>query len=180
MQGIRLSTREIRQNRLLQIPGSGFQINGFDILHGRLVPDTACPVCGSTDHPHLAHPSALNDMVTNIRRRREELNAMLDATSQRLGAATRSLAAAEVRRTEANRRITTARSQVSAAESAYGVQRPILSELCEKAGLAAIAPLVLNDQSATELATLGAKAKADRVTIASPLAEARRLRTEID
>jgi hypothetical protein len=49
-----------------------------------LVPDAACPVCASTDHPHLANPSALNDMVTAIRRRRQELDVSLDTTSLRL------------------------------------------------------------------------------------------------
>ena len=47
-------------------------------LRSMLAPDAACPVCGSTDHPHLAHPSALNDMVATVRRRRQELDAALD------------------------------------------------------------------------------------------------------
>ena len=64
-------------------------------LRSTLAPDAACPVCGSTDHPHLAHPSALNDMVATVRRRRQELDAALDAISLRIGAATRALAAAE-------------------------------------------------------------------------------------
>ena len=78
-------------------------------LRSLLTPNLACPVCGSTDHPHLAHPSALNEMVATVRRRREELDTALVAINQRLGAATRALAAAEVRRAEANRVIDIAR-----------------------------------------------------------------------
>ena len=54
-------------------------------LRSLLAPNSACPVCGSTDHPHLAHPSALNEMVATVRRRREELDTAMAATSQRLG-----------------------------------------------------------------------------------------------
>ena len=116
-------------------------------LRSMLVPDTACPVCGSTDHPHLAHPSALNDMVATVRRRRQELDAALDATSLRLGAATRALAAAEVRQSEAKRGMDSARSQVSAAEGVYNGQGPLLSDLCGKAGLVASVPLAPNGRA---------------------------------
>ena len=106
-----------------------------------LAPDAACPVCGSTDHPHLAHPSALNDMVATVRRRRQELDAALDGISLRLGAATRALAAAEVRQSEATRGIDSARSQALAAEGDYNEQSPLLSDLCGRAGLVASVPL---------------------------------------
>lgn len=32
-------------------------------LRSLLTPNSACPVCGSTDHPHLVHPSALNEIA---------------------------------------------------------------------------------------------------------------------
>ncbi|WP_225143643.1 MULTISPECIES: AAA family ATPase [unclassified Bradyrhizobium] len=35
-------------------------------LRSLLAPNLACPVCGSTDHPHLAHPSALNEIAASI------------------------------------------------------------------------------------------------------------------
>jgi exonuclease SbcC len=89
-------------------------------LRSMLAPDAACPVCGSTDHPHLAHPSALNDMVATVRRRRQELDTALDGISLRLGAATRALAAAEVRQSEATRGIETARSQWCESDSNFG------------------------------------------------------------
>ena len=47
----------------------------FEAVHLRslLTPNLACPVCGSTDHPHLAHSTALNELVATVRLRREEL-----------------------------------------------------------------------------------------------------------
>ena len=149
-------------------------------LRSLLTPNLACPVCGSTDHPHLAHPSALNEMVATVRRRREELDTALAAISQRLGAATRALAAAEVRRAEANRGIDIARGQVSAAEGAYLEQRPILSDLCSKARVEGRVPRAPDSQGASELAALISAAKSERIAIAGPLADAQRLRTEID
>jgi exonuclease SbcC len=149
-------------------------------LRSMLAPDAACPVCGSTDHPHLANPSALNDMVAAIRRRRQELDAALDATSLRFSVATRALAAAEVRQSEAKRGIDAARSQVSAAEDVYSGQRSLLRDLCTKAGLVASMPIVPNAQGASELAALAVTASAERTAASVPLADARRLRTEID
>lgn len=149
-------------------------------LRSLLTPNLACPVCGSTDHPHLSHPSALNEMVATVRRRREELDTALAAINQRLGAATRALAAAEVRRAEANRGIEIARGQVAAAESAYIEQRPMLSDLCSKARVEGSVPRAPDSQAASELAALASAAKAERITIAGPLADAHRLRTEID
>jgi exonuclease SbcC len=145
-----------------------------------LVLDAACPVCGSTDHPHLAHPSALNDMVATVRRRREEIDAALASAGLRLNAATRSLAAAEVRRSEAKRVIDTARSQKLAAEAVYAGQIPLLSGLCSKAGLVEGVPITPDDRGAFELATLATTASRQRVAVASPLADARRLRSAID
>lgn len=149
-------------------------------LRSLLTPNSACPVCGSTDHPHLAHPSALNEMVATVRRRREELDTALAAISQRLSAATRALAAAEVRRAEANRVIDIARGQVSAAESAYIEQGPIVSDLCSKARVEGSVPHAPGSQGASELAALASAAKTERITITGPLADAQRLRTEID
>lgn len=149
-------------------------------LRSLLTPNLACPVCGSTDHPHLAHPSALNEMVASVRRRREELDTALAAISQRLGAATRTLAAAEVRRAEATRGINIARGQVSAAESTYIEQRTILSDLCLRARVEGSVPRAPDSQGASELAALASAAKAERITATGPLADAQRLRTEID
>ncbi|HVA12955.1 MAG TPA: AAA family ATPase [Stellaceae bacterium] len=149
-------------------------------LRSMLVPDTACPVCGSTDHPHLAHPSVVNDMVATVRRRRQELDAALAATSLRLGTATRSLAAAEARQSETNRGIDIARHQLLSAAGDFAEQRSLVSDACALAGLAAPAPLEPNDQATSDLAALTATARAERLSIASPLADARRLRTEID
>jgi exonuclease SbcC len=149
-------------------------------LRSMLAPDTACPVCGSTDHPHLTHPSAVNDMVATVRRRRQELDAALAATSLRLGTAARSLAAIEARQSEANRGIDVARRRTLVAAAGFTEQRSILSDACAKTGFAPPAPLDPNDQGASGLATLGETVRAERLSIASPLAEARRLRTEID
>ncbi len=149
-------------------------------LRSLLTPNSACPVCGSTDHPHLVHPSALNEMVATVRRRREELDTALAAISQRLSAATRALAAAEVRRAEANRVIDIARGQVSAAESAYIEQGPIVSDLCSKARVEGSVPRAPGSQGAPELAALALAAKTERITITGPLADAQRLRAEID
>ena len=149
-------------------------------LRSLLAPNSACPVCGSTDHPHLADPSALNEMVANVRRRREELDTELAAISQRLSAATRALAAAEVRWAQANRGVDIGRSQVSVAESAYIEQRSILSDLCLKARVEGTVPRELDSQAASELTALASAAKAERIAIAGPLADAQRLRTESD
>jgi exonuclease SbcC len=149
-------------------------------LRSLLTPNLACPVCGSTDHPHLAHPNALNEMVATVRRRREELDTALAAINQRLSTATRALAAAEVRRAEADRAIDVARGQVSAAERAYIEQKPILSDLCSKARVEGSLPRAPDSQGASELAALASAAKAEQITITGPLADAQRLRTEID
>jgi len=149
-------------------------------LRSLLTSNSACPVCGSTDHPHLEHPSALNEMVATVRRRREELDGALAAASERVSAATRALTAAEVRRSEANRGIEGARGRVSASEVAYLEQRPILNDLCSKAGLEDVVPRLPDSQGAAELAALVSAVKMERIAIASPLADARRIRTEID
>ncbi|HYL31524.1 MAG TPA: AAA family ATPase [Stellaceae bacterium] len=149
-------------------------------LRSLLAPNLACPVCGSTDHPHLAHPSALNEIATRLRRRREELDTLLTATGQRLDAATRLLSAGEARQAEAIRGIDVARGQVLAAKGTYGEQWPLLNDLCTKAQIAGSVPPILDDQTASKLAALISVAIAERLAIASPLADARRLRTEID
>ncbi|MHC2622219.1 exonuclease SbcC [Bradyrhizobium huanghuaihaiense] len=149
-------------------------------LRSLLAPNLACPVCGSTDHPHLAHPSTLNEIAARLRRRREELDTALTATGQRLDAATRALSAGEARQAETNRGIDVARGQVLAANSAFGEQWSSLNDLCTKAGIEGNAPPVLDDQAASKLAALISVAIAERSAIASPLASARRLRTEID
>ncbi|MGY3281239.1 AAA family ATPase [Bradyrhizobium sp. S3.7.6] len=149
-------------------------------LRSLLTPNVACPVCGSTGHPHLAHPSALNEMVATVRRRREELDTALAAIGQRLSTATRALAATEGRRAEANRVIDIARGQVSPAESAYIELRPMVSDLCSKARMEGSVPRALDSQAACELAALTSAAKTERITIAAPLADAQRLRAESD
>ncbi|GEC15345.1 AAA family ATPase [Nitrobacter winogradskyi] len=149
-------------------------------LRSLLGPNLACPVCGSTDHPHLAHPSALNEIAARLRRRREELDTVLSATSQRLDAATRALSAGEARQAETNRGIDVARGQVLAANSAYGEQWLSLNDLCTKAGIEGSVPPGLNDRAGAELAALISVAVVERMAIASPLADARRLRAEID
>lgn len=149
-------------------------------LRSLLAPNLACPVCGSTDHPHLAHPSALNEMAARLRRRREELDTALTATDQRLDAATRARSAGEVRKAEATRGIDVARGQVLATNSTYGEQWSSLNDLCARAQIAGSVPHVLDDQAASKLAVLISVAIAERSAIAAPLADARRLRTEID
>ncbi len=149
-------------------------------LRSLLAPNLACPVCGSTDHPHLAHPSALNEIAARLRRRREELDAALTTTGQRLDAATRALSAGEARQTETNRGIDVARGQILAANSAYGEQLSSLNDLCTKAGIEEGVPSVLDDQAASKLAAHISVAIVERSAIASPLANARSLRTEID
>lgn len=149
-------------------------------LRSLLAPNLACPVCGSTDHPHLAHPSALNEMAARLRHRREELDTALTATGQRLDAATRARSAGEVRQAETARGIDVARGQVLAAKSAYGKQCSSLNDLCTKAHISGSVPPVLDDQAASKLAAVISVAIAERSAIAAPLADARRLRTEID
>ncbi|MEA2756871.1 MAG: repair protein SbcC/Rad50, partial [Aliidongia sp.] len=46
-------------------------------LRSLLVAGSPCPVCGNEDHPHHGRPGALNDMITTIRRRRQELDETL-------------------------------------------------------------------------------------------------------
>lgn len=149
-------------------------------LRSLLAPHSACPVCGSTNHPHLAHPSALNEMAARLRRRREELDTALTATDQRLDAAMRALSAGEARQAETNRGIDVARGQVLAANSTYGEQWWSLNDLCAKVQIEGSAPRVLDDETALKLAALISVASAERVAIASALADARRLRTEVD
>ena len=78
------------------------------------------------------------------------------------------------------RGIETARSQALAAEGDYSEQNALLSDLCATVGLVASVPLAPNAQGASELAALTAAARAERVAAGAPLADARRLRTEID
>jgi exonuclease SbcC len=149
-------------------------------LRSLLIPGEPCPVCGATDHPHLARPSTLNDMVIKVRQRRAELDTALEAAGLRLTAGTRELASAQARQSESKRAIDAARGRLSAAEADYDGQRSFLSDLCVKAGLAEDAPPTPNAQGAAELAAFAATAKVQRAAAAAPLAEARRLRTKID
>ena len=149
-------------------------------LRSLLIPGEACPVCGATDHPHLARPSTLNDMVNKVRQRRAELDTALEAAGLRSTAGTRALASAQARQSESKRAIDAARGRLSAAEADYDGQRSFLSDLCVKAGFAEGAPPTPNAQGAAELAAFAATAKVQRAAAAAPLAEARRLRTKID
>ncbi|MUZ65283.1 AAA family ATPase [Agrobacterium vitis] len=149
-------------------------------LRSLLAPNLACPVCGSTDHPHLAHPSALNEIAARLRRRREDLDAALTATAGRLDAATRALSAGEVRQAETTRGIDLARGQVLAANSAFAERWSSLNDLCTKAQIEGSVLPVLDGQTASKLAALISVAIAERLAVASPLADAQHLRTEID
>ncbi|WP_247803999.1 hypothetical protein [Bradyrhizobium sp. 191] len=73
-----------------------------------------------------------------------------------------------------------ARGQVSAAESAYIELRPMVSDLCSKARVKGSVPRALDSQATSELAALASAAKAERISIADPLADAQRLRAESD
>lgn len=73
-----------------------------------------------------------------------------------------------------------ARGQALAANSTYGEQWWSLNDLCANARIEGSAPRVLDEETALKLAALISVASAERVAIASPLADARRLRTEID
>jgi exonuclease SbcC len=148
-------------------------------LRSLLVAGAACPVCGSKDHPHLAHPSVLNEMIATIRCRRQELEAVLAATSLRLDASTRALTAAMMRRSEADRGIADAQDQMSAAVDVYNAQRSSLNDLCSRSDLASVPPAP-NAEGAFALAALMATAAAKRTEASSRLADARGLRGEID
>lgn len=73
-----------------------------------------------------------------------------------------------------------ARGQVSAAETAYIELRPMVSDLCSKARVKGSVPRALDSQATSELAALASAAKAERISIADPLADAQRLRAESD
>jgi exonuclease SbcC len=146
-------------------------------LRSLLVARSPCPVCGSIDH---ARPSALNDMVATIRRRRQELDESLTAISLRLDAATRARADAEARQSGAKRGIDAAQRQMSDADDLYTGLRPLLLDLSTNAGLTASVPDALDDQAALDLAALVTSAKAERAAVATPLAEAGKLRTVLD
>ena len=149
-------------------------------LRSLLIPGEACPVCGATDHPHLARPSTLNDIVIKVRQRRAELDTALEASGLRATAAARALASAHVRQSESERSIDAAGGRLFAAEADYDGQRSFLSDLCVKAGLAEGAPATPNALGAPELAAFAATAKVQRAAAAAPLVEARRLRTKVD
>ena len=149
-------------------------------LRALVVPGEACPVCGSTEHPHMAQPTALNELVATIRSQRDDLDAALAASSQRLLAVTRELATAEDRQKLAGRGLEAARHQASEAEAEHAAQRPLLDAQCAKAGLAALVPRALDAGSGAEVAALYESAQAQLAAILLPLAEARRLRAGVD
>lgn len=149
-------------------------------LRSLLAPTLPCPVCGSTDHPHLAHPSALNEMAERLRQRRGELDRALIEVGERLDEATRARAAAEVRQAEARRGAESAREQVQTASATYSARWPSSNDACLKTGMERGVPSTLSENTTGELDALGAAIGAARRAIADPLAEAQELRTAID
>ena len=149
-------------------------------LRSVLVPGGACPVCGSIDHPHLAHPDALNDMVAAMRRRRQELDASLQQATTVLMDGSRTLAAGEAREWEASRAAMITSEEIAAAIRAYAEQYPVLAACHSKSGIDAALPTELDTAAGPAFAALIAEARAMRSAIAEPLAEAKRLRGAID
>ena len=144
------------------------------------LPDEACPVCGSTNHPHLSHPDILNEMAATMRRRRQELDASLQRATGQMMESTRALATGEAREGEASRAATIAREEIAAAGSAHAEQYPILATFHAKSGMEAALPMELDDNAGPAFVALIAEASAVRSAIAEPLADAKRLRAAID
>jgi len=149
-------------------------------LRSLLVPDAPCPVCGSREHPHLAHPSALNELAEKVRERRRELDASLAASALRQSEASLSRAAADVRQVAAVRKIATAKDQVALHTETYSERKPALARLCEAAGLDAGVPSPEASDAQSVLAATMASAVAERAKLAEPLARGRRLRGDVD
>lgn len=124
-------------------------------LRSLLAPTLPCPVCGSTDHPQLAHPSALNEMAERLRQRRGELDRALIEVGERLDGATRARAAAEVRQAEARRGAESAREQVQTASAAYSARWPSSNDARLKAGMERGLPSTLSENTTGELDALG-------------------------
>lgn len=149
-------------------------------LRAMLVDGAHCPVCGSTDHPHLAEPSALNRMVAKLRKRRAECDARLAATELRLTDATRALAVAETTKKQADLGMRGAQEEMRTTREAYDEQRTPLDDLASKLGLATRLPDGLDEDTAARLTDLIEVVGSERAEIGIPLEEFRRLQSEID
>ncbi|MCL2715465.1 MAG: AAA family ATPase [Alphaproteobacteria bacterium] len=148
-------------------------------MRSRLAPGVPCPVCGSSDHPHLKQPSALNDMALKLRRRREELDAALAATARRLDGAMRAFARAEPRLAEAARGRDNANAAILATANRYRKQASALNDLCSGSEIEGRLP-DLDGEAAEKLENLVLDVNTRRQGIGLSLGAARMLRAELD
>jgi len=148
-------------------------------MRSLLVPDVACPVCGSTEHPHVTEPSALNDMALRLRRRREELDAALAKTALRLDGARSLLSGSEARLSEAGRGIEASLQEILATTEIYCAKLPSLNDLCVRSRIEGCKP-DLDTETALRLTRLASDVSASRQVIADSLRNARELRGDID
>ena len=149
-------------------------------LRSVLIPGSACPVCGSTEHPHLGHPSAVNELVEAVRRRRKELNTALDLIGLRLGHATRALAGAQGRQSEAVRVVGQAHYELAAIEGLFATQIARLGALAKVAGISAVLPAAPDNLGASTLAELTLLTRGERVAVTALLTEARSVRAAVN
>jgi len=149
-------------------------------MRSLLVTGEPCPVCGGTEHPHLAQPDAMTEMIAAMRKRREALDALLRDAAEKAAEGATKLVTGQARQSEAQASKTSALAEAARAEQAYAEQLPTLLASHGTVAATATVPHEIAPGSADAFAALIAEAAGLRAAIARPIAEARRLRPEID
>jgi exonuclease SbcC len=149
-------------------------------LRSLLLPGEACPVCGSTEPPHFEADDALIGIVNQMRRRREALDDALRSAGSAMTGARGAIAQAKGEIAAASLAAQTAESDRQVAIDTYMALRPQLENALLQAGIDPQVPDELDESVNASLDAVVTSGEIARDATAGPLAEAERLRGEID